>query len=241
MDTVRERVYLGKWDFYGFNRMLREGAAIPDSRRRIEYISRQFLGVPYGEATLVGSPDAPEELVIDFRSVDCFTYIDYVEAMRLSDSLESFKEQLRMVRYRKESVEYVMRRHFFIDWIETPRLRDVSVEVAHGQARAVKKVLNRRSDGSLLLPGIPEKKREVTFIPGEAVTDATLDRLHTGDYIGIFSDREELDVSHVGIIVKREGCILFRHASLLERMVVDQDSREYLSGKPGIIVLRPQE
>jgi hypothetical protein len=221
--------------------MLREAAAFSDSRRRVEYISRQFLGVPYKEATLVGSPYTPEELVLDLRSLDCFIYIDYVEAMRLSDSFEGFKEQLKVVRYRQGSVKYGMRRHFFTDWIETPRVRDVSAEIAQAEARVIVKVLNKRSDGSLLLPGVAEKKREVTFIPGEVVRDRVLGLLHTGDYIGIFAEREELDVSHVGIMVKHEGTLLFRHASLSERLVVDQDFKEYLSGKPGIVVLRPQE
>ena len=66
-------------------------------------------------------------------------------------------------------------------------------------------------------------------------------RLRIGDYIGIYAEADGLDVSHVGIIVRRAGRIFLRHASLIERMVVDQDLRAYISEKPGIVVLRPEE
>ena len=47
----------------------------------IEFISRQFLGVPYGESRLIGDADTPETLTINLAALDCYTYIDYVEAL----------------------------------------------------------------------------------------------------------------------------------------------------------------
>lgn len=235
---MRERIHLGKWDRVGLGRMLRK-AAVSGVSERIEYISGQFLGVPYEEATLVGSLDTLEELVIRLDSVDCFTYIDYVEAMRLSRSFEGFKEQLRRVRYKPGHISYATRNHFFTDWIETPRVMDVSAHIGRIEAQKVVKTLNRKSDGSLFLPGIPERMREVTFVPARALDEETLDRLHTGDYVGIYTETEGLDVSHAGIVVRHEGRVSLRHASSIERMVVDQDLRGYMSENPGMIVLRP--
>jgi hypothetical protein len=65
-------------------------------------------------------------------------------------------------------------------------------------------------------------------------------RLSTGDYAGIYTEREGLDVSHVGIIIRRQGALFLRHASSVpdERAVIDQDLREYMKGRPGLIVLR---
>ncbi len=235
-----ESVHLGKWDSISLEQMLGAAATISGTWERIEYLSEQFLGTPYEEATLIGSPDVPEKLVVCLRAVDCFTYIDYVEAMRSSSSFEGFKEQLRAVRYRLGVVAYETRKHFFSDWMETPGVRDVSAAVGLGKAGSVVKVLNRKGDGSPFLPGVAERTRELTFIPVQALDDSTIDRLRTGDYVGIYTETDGLDVSHVGIVVRREGDISFRHASLTERMVVDQDFRKYLSGKPGIIVLRPE-
>jgi hypothetical protein len=240
MDSVEEQVDLGRWDRIGLDRMLGAAGGISEAGERVDYVSRQFLGTRYEEKTLVGSPEEPEELVIRLGAVDCFTLIDYVEAMRLSGSFEGFRVELRRVRYRKGVVGYATRNHFFTDWTESSMLRDVTAEVGRSRAQRSDKVLNRKGDGSLFLAGIPEKKRNVTYIPVQALDEAMMDKLQTGDYVGIYTETEGLDVSHVGIIIRQENAIQFRHASLVERMVVDQNFQGYLRGKPGVVVLRPE-
>jgi hypothetical protein len=73
--------------------------------------------------------------------------------------------------------------------------------------------------------------------------DQVMERLHTGDYIGIYSKEDGLDVSHTGIIIREQGAVKLRHASSMKkhRKVVDEDFKEYLKAKPGIIVLRPRD
>ena len=219
--------------------MLRAASAISDLPARIDFISGQFLGVPYGESTLVGSPDEPEVLVIDLRAVDCFTYVDYVESMRLSRSLDELKHHLRMVRYRSGAVAYKKRHHFFTDWAGSGRVEDVTRRIGLEKTRTLTKHLNRRADGSYFLPEIPPVERRIGFVPAEALDRAAQGRLQTGDYLGMYAQAEGLDVSHVGIVIRREGRIMLRHASSLERRVVEQDLDLALEGKPGIVVLRP--
>ena len=50
-----------------------------------------------------------------------------------------------------------------------------------------------------------------------------LDQMKTGDYVGVYSPLEGLDVSHVGIVVSDDGQVWFRNASSLaaNRKVVD--------------------
>ena len=52
-----------------------------------------------------------------------------------------------------------------------------------------------------------------------------------------------LDVSHVGIIIRDRDTFLLRHASSdrRSRKVVDQELQEYISGTPGLIILRPRD
>ena len=52
--------------------------------QQIGLISEAFLGTPYVANKLQGSLSTPEQLVVDFRGLDCFTYLDYVEALRQS-------------------------------------------------------------------------------------------------------------------------------------------------------------
>jgi len=46
------------------------------------------------------------------------TFIEYIEALRLSNSFEDFKENLKKVRYKSGEVAFENRNHFFTDWVE---------------------------------------------------------------------------------------------------------------------------
>lgn len=69
-----------------------------------------------------------------------------------------------------------------------------------------------------------------------------LGRLNTGDYVGVYSLNEGLDVSHVGIVVRYDGRVWYRNASSLSanKKVVDTPFLEYMRQKPGIVVLRSE-
>ncbi|MGB0973104.1 MAG: N-acetylmuramoyl-L-alanine amidase-like domain-containing protein, partial [Mycobacterium sp.] len=64
---------------------VRNTASNAGQSERSDVVSRQFLGVPYGANTLIGSATEAEQLVVDLQEVDCFTYADYVEALKRSD------------------------------------------------------------------------------------------------------------------------------------------------------------
>ncbi|MBI4848909.1 MAG: DUF1460 domain-containing protein [Nitrospirae bacterium] len=242
---MRERIILGKWTEEQLDRLLNESSAISDVDRRIEFLSAQFLGIEYKEATLTGDVNTPEVFVIDLEGVDCFTFLDYIEATRTSKSFAGFKDNLGKIRYRSGKISYEDRNHFFTDWREyNPDLvEDVTEKISAGKSRHITKTLNRKADGTYYLPGIPIREREITYVPSGSVDDIIVGNLKTGDYAGIYSDKQGLDVSHVGIIIKKEDAVYFRHASssAKNRKVVDEDFRKYISGKPGIVVLRARK
>lgn len=242
-DAVNEKISMGKWTRKQLDATLSESAKIDDAGKRIEFLSEDFLKTPYREHTLIGDLETPEVFVINLKEVDCFTFIDYVEAMRLSRTFEEFKANLKRVRYVSGKVAFENRNHFFIDWRESnPDLvQDVTVQVSGGKFKKSKKTLNVRRDGSFFLIGIESKQREISYIPSASIDNAVIRNLKTGDYVGIYSRRQGLDVSHVGIIIKRDKDVYFRHASSTGyRKVVDQDFKKYISDKPGIVVLRPR-
>ncbi len=240
MTGVKQLLNLGKWTREELGRMLRTASAMSDVSARIEFISRELLGTPYEGSTLIGSVHESEAFVVNLESMDCFTFIDYIEAMRLSDSFVDFCEHLKKVRYKHGTISFETRMHFFSDWLDTPRVRDVTPEIGGERVKGVTKTLNRKGDGSAFLPGIPEKERKIGYIPFGLVDEGVVGRLRTGDYGGVYTETEGLDVSHVGIIVMNGGRAVFRHASSIERRVLDQDFLTYMSGKPGIILLRPE-
>jgi hypothetical protein len=244
MASLKEQIVLGRWEEAELHALIAASSEIREPGRRIEYLSRPFLGVPYQAATLRGDQTTEEVLVINLGAVDCFTFIDYVEAMRLSVSFAGFREALKRVRYRSGVVGFSERNHFFSDWVRQDggSVRDVTGIIGGFHAVSTPKTLNMREDGTLLIPGVAPREKVVTYIPGGSLRGPLLDRLRTGDYAGIYSPRLELDVSHVGIIVRDGEAILFRHASSAAacRRVVDEDFVGYVCATPGIVVLRPE-
>ncbi len=237
-------IMLGKWTQNKLDRLLSESSKIKAVGSRIDFISRQFLNTEYKEPTLTGNITTPEVVVINLEGVDCFTFIDYVEAMRLSASFPEFRENLKKVRYRTGRVSFESRNHFFTDWREhnSELVNDVTRQIGGQKTMGISKILNKREDGTYFLSGILPKQREIQYIPSNVIDDSVTDKLMTGDYAGIYSEREGLDVSHVGIIIKDKDSIFLRHASSEKKheKVIDQDFKEYISDKPGLIVLRPR-
>jgi hypothetical protein len=234
---------LGKWTEAQLDKLIFEAAQIEDSGQRIKYLSHVFVGLEYKESTLIGDSSAAEVFVVNLSGVDCFTFIDYIEAMRLSDSFGSFLQHLRYTRYRNGVVSYENRKHFLTDWAAYGQTNvvDVTEQLGGAKAKSILKVINLKENGTPLLPGIRSFQRKVHFIPPEDINGTVVGKLNTGDYAGIYSDNSGLDVSHVGIIIKDGNRVSFRHASSDRRYrrVVDQDFLPYISGKPGLIILRP--
>ena len=218
---------------------------IPSSEEKrgevISRVSSTFLSTPYQADTLIGGPDTTEVLVANFNGVDCFTLTDYVQALTRSHNQKSFLHNLAEVRYTRGNVDYLSRRHFFSDWFATkPRnARDVTSVISPEYVVADKQ-LNLKSDGGEYIPGLGIRHRKINYIPGKDISQQMLDRLKTGDYVGVYSPLEGLDVSHVGIVVRHDGQVWFRNASSLGayRKVVDSPFQEYMRQKPGIVVLR---
>jgi hypothetical protein len=240
---VRKQIVLGRRRPEDLDGLLSEARGIAEIGEGIAFISGRFLGTPYQERTLVGDVATPEVFVVNLAAVDCFTFIDYVEAMRLSGSFKGFMVNLRRVRYRGGRVAYTARNHFFTDWIgATPRhVKDVTAAVGRGREVTARKELNRKADGGLFLSGIGIRARQVTYIPAVSIGGEVTRGLATGDYIGVYTEEAGLDVSHVGIVIREGSSLLLRHASSQEgfRRVIDSDLAGYLAEKPGIVVLRP--
>lgn len=209
---------------------------------RADLISRQFLGTPYGAHTLVGSATVPEQLVVELDKVDCFTYADYVEALKRGRTRDDFLAGLIDVRYKDGVVAFANRKHFFTDWSATtpPVATDVTAALSDDAVQAAKN-LNSKDAGGVYLPGLPVVPRTVTYVPSALVDDDVISGLRTGDYIGAYAEDGGLDVTHVGIYVATPEGPVFRHASSssADHRVVDSPLSAYLQTVPGIVVLRP--
>ncbi|CAI0905703.1 Protein of uncharacterised function (DUF1460) [Serratia entomophila] len=213
-----------------------------NSARTADLISRQFLGTPYVANRLIGSQETPEQLVIDFRGLDCFTFIDYVEALRTAHTQSEFVRNLINIRYVNGEVSFPQRKHFFTDWAQRPQTiaKDITGQLSP-HAVTVEKNLNQKADGGSYLPGLKNVPRRITYIPSDYVDAKVLAQLRTGDYIVIYTNLAGLDVTHTGIFVMTDnGPVLRNASSRKENMrVVDSPFMDYVQATPGILVLRP--
>lgn len=240
---MEEKIILGKWSERELGRLIRETSRFVGLGKRIDFLSEKFLKTKYKKATLIGDIETPEVFVINLEGLDCFTLLEYIEAMRKSKSFSEFRKNLVKVRYRSGTISFKNRAHFFTDWksFNPNSIVDITKSIGGRKSTDITKKLNKKQDGTFFVPGVSCRVREFTYIPTANIDNAVISKLHTGDYAGIYSKKEGLDVSHVGIIIKKDGAVDLRHASSLKkyRKVVDEDLIKYLESKDGIIVFRP--
>ncbi|MBI5683362.1 MAG: DUF1460 domain-containing protein [Deltaproteobacteria bacterium] len=241
------QILLGKWTVDELDRILQESSKINDAGERIDFLSKMFLGVDYKASTLssqalsrewVGDANTPEIFVVNLEGMDCMTFIEYIEAMRLSDSFSEFIKNLKIVRYKQGKVTFENRNHFFTDWIDLGFVKDLTGKIGGEKAKVIQKRLNMKGDAGYIIHGVPVKEREIRYIPAEDVDNSIFNKLKTGDYAGMYSQEAWLDVSHVGIVIKTGKQIYLRHASSITGKVVDEDFKEYITKKDGFVLLR---
>ncbi|MBF0563853.1 MAG: DUF1460 domain-containing protein [Nitrospirae bacterium] len=233
------RINLGKWTEESIDGLAREASATDDAGQRITFISRHFLATPYVGDTLVGSANTPETFVVELGGIDCLTFLEYVEALRLSTSYREFIDNLQNVRYVCGRVDFNHRRHFFSDWVGGT-VEDITAIIGGDRLASCRKTLNLKEDETFYLPGIPAGQRVITYIPTPAFDETALSAINTGDYLGIYTPKPGIDVSHTGIAVRESSRVYLRHASSIRRMVIDEELALYMRGKPGLLVYRPK-
>ncbi|MCS3432947.1 DUF1460 domain-containing protein [Klebsiella sp. BIGb0407] len=209
--------------------------------KKISLISEKFLGTPYQSNTLDGSDIKPEKLIINFKGLDCFTYLDYVVALHISHSQNDFLKNIIKTRYIDANISFYNRKHFFTDWAnrEYKIAEDITTQLSPHTVKCVKS-LNQKTKTQKYLPGIPVVSRSINYIPSSAINTTLISKLKSGDLIGIYTPLPGLDVTHVGFFLTTEKGPVFRHASSSKdnQLVVDSPLMPYLLKTPGIIILR---
>lgn len=247
-------------------RLLKEGANLPPEENVTLFYARQFLGYPYVGGTL--DVDKEEGLIINTEGLDCTTFVENVLALSIctkkgQTSFQDFCNTLVQVRYIGGEVSYTKRQHYFTIWIddnindgflesiqlpEAPlsakRTANVNYMTTHVSAY---KMLNAHKQW---LPEIKEMEKKVnkvqfTYIPKAQLANSDKYRKYVkdGDIIGIVTNKQGLDISHVGFAAwHKDGLHLF-HASSLRKKVTDDPMTMYdylqrQSSSVGIRVVR---
>ncbi|MEE4286723.1 MAG: N-acetylmuramoyl-L-alanine amidase-like domain-containing protein [Mariniphaga sp.] len=222
-----------------------------------------FEGTPYVAHTLEQGEE--EQLVVNLRGLDCTTLVENGLALAKTiqsdeHTFEQFTKELKNVRYRSGKIEgYPSRLHYTTDWIfdnqQKKLVRNLSKEI--GTTPYPKEInfmsthpdsYRQLKDSSKLLTIIVQKESDINsrqhfYIPEEKLAEVE-DQLMDGDIVGITTSIEGLDISHMGILVRKAGRIHLLHASsAAEKVVLSEETLEeyLLSSKSatGIMVARP--
>lgn len=224
------------------NDLLIEAAAVDfaDSGKAAEWFAMKFLGTPYVAHTLEGDP---EMLTVNVDELDCTTFVETVMALAITrqerrQSWRDFIHNLERVRYRGgELAGYPSRLHYNAEWVADnvhrgnitdvttrfPRCNYVTKTIDFMSANAEKYAALKDSAN---LAGI--KNMEIGFRSHRIPYIKTIDLVRpevkaafrTGDILGFTTTLKNLDITHMGMIVMRDGEPYVIHASMNAGKVV---------------------
>ncbi|MDX8341132.1 DUF1460 domain-containing protein [Draconibacterium sp. IB214405] len=221
-----------------------------------------LMNTPYVANTLESSP---EQLIVNLRELDCTTFAENCLALaRTSKStnsgFEDFKKELQHIRYRDGKIDgYPSRLHYFSDWIanneEKQLTESVSASICNTKFEKKINFMSHHPDSykalannAVFLAAIDKQEKQLServmyYIPTEEL-EAHKSLLKDGDIIGITTNIDGLDITHVGIIVFKGNELHFMHASSKAQKVIlsEETLYNYLSSRKsatGIMVARP--
>ena len=223
-----------------------------------------FLETPYVGGTLEQSEG--EELIVNLHEMDCMTLVENClslsrTAQLLSPDWESFKRELRQIRYRNGIINgYVSRLHYTTDWIYDNIGKGIFEDVTHalGGRKFVANV-HYMSENYKKYPHLVdnfEAVRQIAsieqainarniyyYIPKEEIMQLQT-MIKNGDIICFTTSISGLDISHLGIAYRNNRRLTFIHASTsAKKVIINPESLvEYCNSSrtcTGIMVLRP--
>ena len=224
------------------NSLLMEGiqSGLTDANELVCFYAHKLEGTPYVAHTLEGET---EMLTINIDELDCTTFVETLYALVKTTingrySWRDYAHHLEDLRYRHGDMgDYSTRLHYMSDWIidnsSRGNIEDVTGEISCVRYK-VKTIdymsTHRDSYPSLKDDAIFEKVKNVEvgyrnhrfpYIKKENLnSDAVKKVVKRGDFVGLVTRMEGLDLSHLGIVEKDErGNLVLLDASSIGKKV----------------------
>ncbi|MBF0409000.1 MAG: DUF1460 domain-containing protein [Candidatus Riflebacteria bacterium] len=226
----------------------------PETKTRIK--KQQTKKVEKVEATNA-EPLPVEFLRTSMTYLDCMTYVEHVLALASSVNT-SHKECSYQSEFLCRLIDIMFnadgnalmnhhRNHFTSRWADSNELKGYLKNIAREHPEAIRRdlVLNRVGKNRTFYIEdrfmISQTVQQLWFFPLSAVFDRKVP-LVSGDVVAMVTDKEGLDVTHMGFFIEYHNKRWLRHASSKANRILDQDFDQYLrDGKKikGILLLRP--
>jgi len=209
--------------------------------RAVASIGRSFVGTAYVPQTL--EVEGPEGLVINFRGLDCVTFVEnafslarFVRAggaaflTRRPEAETAYAGLLAEVRYRDGVLDgYPSRLHYFSDWVADNARRglvedisaqlggvrdDERIDFMSTHPEAYRQLAEPANLAAVRAIEAELNARGRTFVPEARIADVAA-RIQDGDIIAATSTVAGLDVAHTGLALWVDGALHLLHAPLV--------------------------
>jgi len=214
--------------------------------RAIAELGRSFVGTAYVPGTL--EVEGPERVVINFRGLDCVTFVENVLAMTWfvrmgADDMiggpdrrpaqRVYEALLGELRYRDGVTGYPTRLHYFSDWVshndERGLVHDLTAELGGVVDTEPVDFMSTHPDAyrqladPAFLEAIRDRERYLSergrvYVPEARIAEVA-DRIRDGDVIAATSTVGGLDVAHTGLALWVDGSLHLLHAPLVGEAV----------------------
>jgi hypothetical protein len=240
-------------DSIKIEQLLQKASQQPKDVNIVLFFGKQFVGLPYGAATLEKSDT--ERLIINLNQLDCTTFVETVTALTLchrnkKHRFADYCQALKTIRYQGGVLDkYPSRNHYFSTWIESNERLGIVTEIGpagHSKISpftAVQQLnihfMTKHSElypalvnhPEFLIPiGEAEKSltgKNIRYIPKQALGGPKYllgKAIHDGDILALVTQKDGLDVSHLGLAVwMNDGKLHLLHASSLRHKVIFDD------------------
>lgn len=234
------------------------------SAEKLVWFGKSLQDTPYVGGTL---EDSVEVLTVNLRQLDCVTFVETALALTLASEWgggwSDYLRALRLLRYRQGKVDgYASRLHYFTEWIyENENTQRFVEEVTHRYATGEASprtlfFMSAHADAypalkadSSQLQAIHQIEERLSRLPiiqlskQQPDLQHRVEQLEAGSIVAFVTCIAGLDVTHVGIVIHREGKVCLLHASSRHRKVLIEPGTLYdyirrQKGCTGIRVLR---
>ena len=224
------------------NQLLQKGykSGLKGANELVSFYAHQLLGRPYVAHTLEGEP---EQLTINIDELDCTTFVETLYALTRTTlngrySWRDYANCLEDLRYRGGKMDgYASRLHYISDWStdNTSRgnLKEITPDIDGVQYKI--KTINYMTTHRDLYPALADsatfervrsseigyRNHRFPYIKREILGSKKVKAgLQSGDFVGLVTKMEGLDISHMGIIEKdANGEIYLLDASMRGKQV----------------------
>ena len=231
-----------------------------DPCTRVEFIAKQFLGLPYVAGTLEGDP---EMVTVNVDQLDCTTDVETVLAMAYTigegrTSWRDFVYNLERMRYRGGELNgYSSRLHYISDWIVDNTHRGNFHEATNRfdyhnyQIKSIRFMTANRDKYPALADSttyeemknaeIGYRNHRFPYIKKIDLSRKDIKRtFKAGDVVALTTRIDLLDVAHLGFITFVDGEPHLMHASMkaMEVIIDKLPLHEYMTKSRNLTGLR---